>query len=44
MFFNAKEISYIFNFVPSDNADVLQYKSLSPVDAIKYQDNLEEQY
>jgi hypothetical protein len=40
MFFNSKEISYIYNFVPSDNSEVLQYKSFSPIDAIKYQEDL----
>jgi hypothetical protein len=43
MFFNAKEISYIYNFVPSENTDVLQYKSFSPIDAIKYQEKLEKE-
>jgi len=40
MYFNSKEISYIFNFIPSDQSDIQQYKSHSPVEAIKSQEAL----
>jgi len=40
MYFNSKEIATIYNFIPSDNSDVRQYKSLSPVEAIEYQESL----
>jgi len=43
MLFNSKEISYIFNFVPSDNVEILQYRTFSPNEALRYQNKLIEE-
>lgn len=43
MLFNAKEISYLYNFIPTTKTSSLPYKSYSPQEALKFQETLKEQ-